>query len=103
METAAARLQCLRQMAGELAEKLIMRFQLLAPGALVNAGEFLVAAWLESLQPDPIQILIARNRAERGLDAMGSSRAAIHDPFQHAHVLRETGPDEFPAGILPKP
>src|SRR5205814_5022996 len=85
------------------AEDLVVIFELAPPGARIDRrqlAEFVAAEILQSL---PFEIGEFGHEADGGFHRMGLALTALDDPFQYAHVLAETRPDELAAGICPEP
>src|ERR1700680_1629319 len=75
-------------------------FQSLRAVDVGDAAE-LVLGEIEAL---PTEVLVTRHIAEGCSSAvLGAPVDAIHDPFEHAHIFAESGPDEFAVRVLAEP
>src|SRR2546428_426182 len=78
----------------ELRKELVVRCQLAFPEIALQAHH-LPEALRAEVETPPVEIAIFGLQPERRLHSVRALAAAIHDPFQHAHVLAEAGPHEF--------
>src|SRR5690606_41531317 len=73
-----------------------------APRAPIAPQQRVQARALE-LAPMQIEVLAARNESDRRLPRARSILASLDDPLQHAQVVAEARPQEFPVGSLTEP
>src|SRR5690606_24799200 len=78
------------------------RLQFPAPRARIDRQQRVQARALE-LDPMQIEVLAARNESDRGRPRPVSILASLDDPLQHAQVVAEARPQEFPVGSLTEP
>ena len=55
------------------------------------------------IQSFPLDVFVVRGPADGRLLALGAAVDAVHDPFEHPHVVAEAGPDEFAVCIFAEP
>src|SRR5215813_6790900 len=79
--------QLLRQPVIQLHEQLLVREQLLLPGAAINRHQLVELLAREALHPAPVQVFVTRHPADRALDADRAAMCALDNPLQDAHIL----------------
>ena len=88
--------QFLGQAGVELHEQLILHQDFAPPFVFVNRLDLLEPLGGEVRQAGQIEAVGAGHPAEGGFLRIGAAVAAVHDPFEDAHVLAEAGPEEPP-------
>ena len=91
-------------MAVEFHEELVLQEELAVPLGGVDLLELLEGLGGD-LFPETghVDVLVLGDPADRSLERMGTLLAALDDPLEHAHVVAESGPEEFPLGALAEP
>src|SRR3977135_2386086 len=92
-----------RQVAPTHLQQLILKLQFPLPPPAVDRADAFELLAAEAFQSLPIQIFEIRNLADGCFNRIASALAALHDPFQHAHVFAVSRPDEFSIRIGAKP
>ena len=102
LERFEGRFQLLRQTVAEL---LVVAFDLLRFGrpALLIHVEDALERLFAVIEPFEVDILRVGHIADRRLPRIHGARAALQDPFEHAHVVAEARPEEFAVRALTEP
>ncbi len=58
---------------------------------------------LREVHAGPLDVLVAGHPADGALDGKAPAVNAVDDPFEHPHVVAESGPDELALGVLAEP
>ena len=82
-----------RQMIVEVDEELFVADDLSAPELAVD-GLQLLKLLTREFEAFPMDVFVVRSPADGGLVAECAAMGAIDNPFENAHVLAETGPEE---------
>src|SRR5437773_370651 len=93
----------LRQMIPELDEKLILRVDFLTPLGSIDFLQRVEGLARETLEFVRVEILELRHPADGGFFRTDSTVATIDHPLQHAHVVAESGPEEFAVLVFAEP
>ena len=101
-EVFALFLQFLRNDAAEGIEKLLVPGQFFLPLLVIDAEKF-DDVFVLDVELIKIEIVRAGQPADRRLNRVPCSFAAIDDPFEHPHVLAETWPEKFSVCAFAKP
>src|SRR6266516_5154457 len=101
-ELFALLLQLLRNDASERIEKLFVFSQFSLPLLVIDAEKF-DDGFVLDVELIEIEIVRAGQTADGRLNRAPGSFAAMDDPFEHPHVLAETGPEKFPVRAFAKP
>src|ERR1035441_8436329 len=83
-------------------EELLVAHDLVLPLRAVHRLQ-LFKGRLGEFQSFPMHVLVERSPADWRFLAQCSSANSIHNPPEHTHVFRISGPEEFPVLILAKP
>src|SRR4029077_1101109 len=79
-----------------------MRSDLFLPFLVIEAKEFVNGIVID-VELGQVEIVRAGQPADRRLECATASLAPVDDPFEHAHVFTETGPEEFSVCTFAKP
>ena len=79
-----------------------MRSDLFLPFLVIEAKEFVNGIAID-VEPGKIEIVRAGQPADRRFECATAFLASVDDPFKHAHVFTETGPEEFSVCAFAKP
>src|SRR3989304_5025453 len=85
------------------AEQLVMRGELFLPRGRLDPRQLGEPRCAELLQPAPTEVLVGGHDAKRRLRPARASVAALDDPGEPAHVLSESRPEGFSAGVSLEP
>src|SRR2546428_4583409 len=91
-----------RLLRSKLRKELVVRCQLALPQVAVQPHH-LPEALRAEVEATPVEIAIFGLQSERALHSVRAIAAALHDPFQYAHVLTKTGPGEFATRVSAEP
>ncbi len=75
----------------------------LAPVFFVDGLSLVELDRAEVFQPFEIEIFEERHPAEGTFFGADAVMAAVHDPFEDAHILAETGPEEVAVFVFTEP
>ena len=94
--------QLRRNNAAERFEKAFMTRQFLLPLLVIDA-EQLDDAFVRNIQLSKIDIVRAGQPTDGRFDGAAGLFATIDNPFEHAHVVAETGPEKFSVFAFAEP
>src|ERR1051325_8580208 len=74
----------------------------LAPGATIE-GLQLFKLFFGKIKTAPLNVLVMGHPADWCFLRQGATASAVHNPFQHAHVLAKAGPHKTAVSIFAEP
>src|SRR4029077_9811948 len=91
-----------RNNAAQRIEKLFVLGELSSPLLVIDAEKFR-DAFVIDIKFGKIEIVRAGHPANGRFDRAASLLATIDDPFEHAHILAEAGPEKISAHAFTEP
>src|SRR5208283_3437328 len=93
----------LGQFAVEVEFQLLDRDGFAEPGLAIDLHELGEVLHGEALQAAQVEILRTRHPAQRALDTVAAAVNPVDNPFENAHILAETRPEEAAVGAFSEP